>query len=171
MEKKLIAKKMKLFIWVLFILYLVILINVILLKGGIVVDMVRMRSQYGGIQSSFTERISAINFIPFKTIIYYLSQNEGFGISRDNILGNIFAFTPLGFLLPILFDKCNNVRKILIIGLTVSLSIEVVQVVFSLGSGDIDDIILNVFGTILGFWIYIKFNKRLKNLLRRICDV
>ena len=77
MEKKLIAKKMKLFIWVLFILYLVMLINVILLKGGMVVNMVRMRSQYGGIQSSFIDRISAINFIPFKTIIYYLSQNEG----------------------------------------------------------------------------------------------
>ena len=96
---------------------------------------------------------------------------RGGGIARDNILGNIFAFSPLGFLLPILFDKCNNVKKILIIGLTVSLSIEVVQVVFSLGSGDIDDIILNVFGTILGFWIYKKFNKRLENLLRRICNV
>ena len=68
----------------------------------------------------------------------------------------------MGFLLPVLLDKCKKEKKVFFVGLAVSLSIEVIQVVFRLGSGDIDDLILNVFGTIIGFWIY----KVLVTLLR-----
>lgn len=46
----------------------------------------------------FIQRISSSNFISFKTIFYYLGVggNHNFIISVENILGNIFAFTPLG---------------------------------------------------------------------------
>ena len=158
MDKILKGKKFKILILGLFILYLAVLIYVILLKSGMALHMWNLR----GSELSFAERISAINFIPFKTILYYLLGNESFISARNNILGNIFAFSPLGFLLPVLLDKCKKEKKVFFVGLAVSLSIEVIQVVFRLGSGDIDDLILNVFGTIIGFWIY----KVLVTLLR-----
>lgn len=155
MDNILKGKKFKILIWVLFILYLAILIYVILLKSGMILHMWNLSRS----ELSFAERISAMNFIPFKTIFYYLLGNESFISARNNILGNIFTFSPLGFLVPILFDKCKKVKKVFFVGLAVSLSIEVIQVVFRLGSGDIDDLILNVFGTIIGFWIYKVCNK------------
>jgi glycopeptide antibiotics resistance protein len=67
---------------------------------------------------------------------------------------------PLGFLVPVLWKDCKRIKNILMIGLIVSLSIESLQFVeclLGVGLGriiDIDDVICNVFGTILGYLIY-----------------
>ena len=66
MDKILKGKKFKILILGLFILYLAVLIYVILLKSGMALHMWNLR----GSELSFAERISAINFIPFKTILY-----------------------------------------------------------------------------------------------------
>lgn len=160
--KKNTFKILKLFIWLLFILYLFILINVIVLKG-----INPLKITIPNIHRSFIEKISAINFIPFKTILYYLGGNEPLTTCVKNILGNIFAFSPLGFLLPILFKKCKKIKHIFFVSFILSLSIEITQVQFYLGSCDIDDIILNVSGAILGFAIYQVILRHRWNLLIR----
>lgn len=150
----------KLFVWVLFMLYLPILIYVIVLKGGFNITGVLHMSTYRLHMSTyraeipFIQRISSSNFIPFKTIFYYLGGNQNFIISVENILGNILAFSPLGFLLPILFNRYKRLKNIFFISVAVSLSIEIVQIYFNIGSCDIDDLILNVLGSILGFGVY-----------------
>jgi len=153
LNKRIISKSFKLFAWVLFILYLPVLIYVIVLKGGsgtgYVLSMAKNSSKI-----SFMQKIAGVNFIPFKTILYYLGGNQSFSVAVENILGNILAFSPLGFLLPILFNKYKKLKNIFFISLSISLSIEIIQLFFNMGSCDIDDLILNVLGAILGFGVY-----------------
>ena len=83
------------------------------------------------------------------------------GISLTNLLGNVLLFTPMGMLLPIVFKRCNSLLKSVIIGTVISILIETVQ--FFLGrSADIDDVILNAFGTALGFAVYYAAKKCLR---------
>ena len=107
-----------------------------------------------GAKISFIQKISGINLIPFKTIFYYLGGNQSLTVSVQNILGNILAFSPLGFLLPILFNKYKKLKNIFFISVSVSLSIEIIHLFLNIGSCDIDDLILNVLGAILGFCVY-----------------
>ena len=147
MSKKLTVKGLKISTCLLFVLYLLILINVIILKDGTALYMARH-----GVGMSLSDKIEGVNFIPFvKTIIPYLGGNHNIRIAMENLLGNIFAFSPLGFFLPLLFKKCKRFKSVLIISVGTSLGIEIIQVVFYLGIGDIDDLILNVLGSIIGF--------------------
>ena len=98
------------------------------------------------------------NFIPFKSILHLLKGD--FNIILKNIFGNILLFVPLGFFIPLLFEKFKNFKSVFLIGLLSSLSIESTQFLISLFLGftyrntDIDDIILNVIGCVFGFIIY-----------------
>lgn len=96
----------------------------------------------------------SVNMIPFRTISGYIRQSDSMaGISLTNLLGNVLLFTPMGILLPIVFKRCNSLLKSVIIGTVIIVLIETVQ--FFLGrNADIDDVILNTFGTALGFAVY-----------------
>ncbi|MFJ5964114.1 VanZ family protein [Bacillus sp. NPDC093026] len=103
------------------------------------------------------------NFIPFKTIIVTLEL--GLTSFIKQIIGNVILFIPLGFILPILFSF-YQLRKVIYIGFLVSLSIELIQFVLDLIVGynyrsfDVDDIITNTLGTLIGVIIY-KYSKNL----------
>jgi len=148
----------KLLKWSLFLVYLALLINIVVLKNGTALMIARhLRNQ------PWSQKIAGINFVPFKTIFYYLGGNVDSNIVLENLLGNILAFSPMGVLLPILFNNCKNLKNILLISFLVSLSIEITQLLFSLGSCDIDDIILNVLGAVIGFAVY----KALKCVMKK----
>lgn len=147
-------KGLKPFIWFIFVMYLIVLIYVILLKCGFALIMARSLQRV-----SFIENISRVQIFPFKTIIGFFYEGVSSTIIIQNILGNILAFSPLGFLLPLLSNKYNKVKKIFVVGLITSLTIELIQLFFYLGSSDIDDIILNVLGTIIGFYVFKLANK------------
>jgi glycopeptide antibiotics resistance protein len=142
----------KVLTWLIFIFYLLLLVYIILLKDGSAITMARHISEI-----SFSQRILGINFVPLKTIIPYLKGEPSVRIAFENLLGNIFAFSPLGFLLPILFQRYEKIKNALWISLGISLLIEVLQLVFYLGSCDIDDLILNVLGSLLGLIVYTLF--------------
>jgi len=75
-----------------------------------------------------------------------------------NILGNLVAFMPLGLIVPIVFKRKETYYFFHIVVLwafIISLSIEIAQLVMSVGSFDVDDLILNTFGAMIGYWIYI----------------
>lgn len=79
-----------------------------------------------------------------------------------NVGGNILLLMPLGFLAPILWNKAKSLKGITILGLATSLTIELLQLLESLVSGwgritDIDDVICNVLGVVIGYFIYIVF--------------
>lgn len=64
---------------------------------------------------------------------------------------NILLFIPFGFLLPLLWHKFRNVLFCLSAGLIFSLAIEAVQYATQRGFTQIDDVITNVFGTMIGY--------------------
>lgn len=92
-------------------------------------------------------RSEEINLIPFQS-----------GVGMLNIL-NIIMFTPLGFLLPLIWKQCRNLGTTVLLGFEFSLMIELLQL-FNRRATDIDDLLMNTLGALGGFLIW-KFNQRI----------
>lgn len=88
-------------------------------------------------------------FSPNIVLVPFLDMISG---SIDTIL-NIILFIPLGFFLPLLYKKYNNMGKVALNGFILSIFIELIQM-FGMGSTDINDLITNTIGTCLGYVIY-----------------
>lgn len=115
----------------------------------------------------------SVNIIPFASIIKDIGRIGSayggdvlfmIGLIVRNVGGNILLLMPLGFLAPIIWDKYKKVCNTILLGLVVSVSIELLQFIESLVSGwgritDIDDVICNVLGSIFGYCIYKIFLK------------
>jgi glycopeptide antibiotics resistance protein len=67
---------------------------------------------------------------------------------------NIFLFIPFGFLLPLLWKKFGKAQLTFIYGALFSLSIEVIQI-FGSRISDIDDLLMNTAGTIIGYFLFV----------------
>ncbi len=93
-----------------------------------------------------------LNIIPFKTIIELIletiNQNRSVSNLILNIVGNILAFTPFALFIPLLFPKIDNLKKFTITMIIIVTIIELLQLVTLNRSCDIDDIILNVIGSL-----------------------
>ena len=107
------------------------------------------------------------NYIPFKTILPYLLGDNGFLIGALNIGGNIAFLIPVGFLLPIIFKHFDWKRSLGIAVLS-GMSIELTQVGLNIGIFDIDDVILNGLGVMVGYWMYIMFQNIMSSSYRRL---
>lgn len=92
----------------------------------------------------------SINIIPFRGILSVLNAGFNANYILNNIVGNVFLFMPLGFLLAFLWEKFDKFMPVLAIALLSSTVIELFQIPLS-GSTDIDDVILNVIGAIFGY--------------------
>ena len=71
-----------------------------------------------------------------------------------NIWGNIIAFMPFGSFLPIYSKRCRNVWMTVLYSFELSLLVELLQLVFKVGSFDVDDLLLNTIGGLLGYLVY-----------------
>lgn len=74
---------------------------------------------------------------------------------------NILLFIPLGFFLPILWVQFRKIKHIIAVGFSFSLLIEISQLLNNRRT-DIDDLILNTLGALIGFVILILFAKIFK---------
>ncbi len=93
---------------------------------------------------------SGMNFIPFKEMTRYSIGSKAFFY---NVIGNIVLFVPFGYFVSD-YLKAKKVSHILIVSILISLTAELIQ--FKIGRAfDVDDIILNVIGSIIGFMFYI----------------
>ena len=92
---------------------------------------------------------SSNNFIPFKEIFRYKITSRLF---IKNVLGNMLLFLPFGFFVSF-YLKPEKIKLPLVLILIASISIEIVQMLIG-RVFDVDDILLNVLGGVLGFYIY-----------------
>ncbi|MBR1414140.1 MAG: VanZ family protein [Bacilli bacterium] len=100
-----------------------------------------------------------LNLVPFTEIMRY---KFGSPLFYTNVIGNILIFVPLGFFIS-KYIKPQKITPIFIVSLVISVTVELVQL--NIGrSFDIDDIILNIIGAILGFLVYISLNAINKHL-------
>ena len=100
-----------------------------------------------------------VNLIPFRTLRLFTQlldspRPEFVRAAVINLGGNIIMFIPLGFLLPRVFPKCNSLSRVLLATAAIITAVEVTQLFTLVGSCDIDDLILNVLGSGLGFGIH-----------------
>lgn len=101
---------------------------------------------------SEVDRGNGFVFIPFIKILEIKVQPE----RLREIVMNIFLFFPLGLTLPFSFPEKtkNEIWRSCILGFLLSSYIEVNQYVFSLGQGEVDDIIFNTLGLAIGCTAY-----------------
>ncbi|MBV7506233.1 VanZ family protein [Bacillus sp. sid0103] len=92
------------------------------------------------------------NFVPFKTINFYLFLADiNLSIRIENLAGNVIGFMPFGFILPLLAKKFQKLSAVTLATFCLSLTFELLQLIFEFGSFDVDDLILNTAGGILGY--------------------
>ena len=129
-------KAINIIFWIIFIFYLILMLGLLFLSRS-------------GMDSN------NINLIPFKSIAEGINVYNGieYRLVDDQVWGNIVIFIPAGIYLMVLSKKSSILRSLLIVFL-ISLGIEIVQYVFKIGASDIDDIILNCLGGIIGILIY-----------------
>jgi glycopeptide antibiotics resistance protein len=145
----------------LLLVYVGILVKVIVLKDVPMIRVGPIMLNFGGTQDGDP------NYIPFKTIVPYLLGDNGFLIGALNIGGNIAFLIPIGFLLPFAFAQIDW-KKSLVVAVLSGLSIELTQVFLQIGIFDIDDVILNGLGVMIGYWMYVLFQKIMASAYRRL---
>ncbi len=107
---------------------------------------------------------STSNFIPFREMFRYEVFTPKF---FKNVLGNVIVFIPYGFYVGYILKK-SKFKLIFLLSLVTSLAIEFTQLMIGRVL-DIDDIILNVVGGLLGYLIY-KLLDKVKNKLPKIIN-
>ena len=101
-----------------------------------------------------------INLLP----IVYLFDYPIFREALINFIGNTAMFIPLGIVWPSVFKQLDTHGKVIAAGVGYSLLIELVQLLFFDRVSDIDDLILNSLGFLLGYGIYL-----LAKAIKRVC--
>ena len=122
--------------------YLAVLVRIVLFKQA---PLYSLFSAAGSVER-------AIGVIPFKSL--YDMVISGASVIRilENVGGNIAIFIPLGLLLPII--QKDRPQKVILCGLAVSMLFEIIQYALALGSSDIDDLIFNTSGVMIGYLLY-----------------
>ena len=129
--------------WIFFVAYLVLLIYFMFFSDG-----------FG--RASHVEY--AYNLVLFKEIKRFYIYRDIVGTEAFllNTAGNVVCFMPFGFFLPIISPRFGKWYLMLILSFLLTLSIETIQLVFKVGSFDVDDMFLNTLGGIAGYlcqWI------------------
>ena len=93
---------------------------------------------------------------------------ETMGDALVNLIGNTAMFVPLGIVWPAVFKKLDSHLKVILAGVGVSLAIEILQLPFYSRASDIDDLILNSAGFVMGYGIWLLAQK-IKKGRKAVC--
>lgn len=130
---------------ILFAAYIVLLILVVLLKFDGSFE--QIISFHHSMVENEQNGINNVNLVLFNSISPYL-KNIWEPYAFRNLIGNIAAFIPLGFFI---FSYSNHkIGKTIVICVSMILMMECTQLIFKIGFFDIDDIVLNTVGCLLG---------------------
>ncbi|WP_257008163.1 VanZ family protein [Bacillus sp. FJAT-45350] len=95
------------------------------------------------------------NLTPFRSIYRISVYSKDIMDPIRILLGNIVLFIPFGLLLPLAFKKfAKSFFIIIFMGMSVSIFIEICQFVFTYRVSNIDDVILNTVGTMIGVIVF-----------------
>lgn len=121
--------------WIMFIFYLLMVLDVLFLRGGL--------------------NNRNVNLIPFKSISEGIDVYDGirYRLIDIQIWANVLMFVPAG-IYRMIFNKKNSKFKAFINIAIISVLAEIVQYVLAIGVTDIDDVILNSLGGLIGIIIY-----------------
>ena len=152
---------------VLFGIYGLVMLYLLFIRGRHAVDGVPYWQQV----------LENYNLTPFHTVgnywhiltnkEYYLDKWGAYAIYRAqarhafiNLAGNIVMFVPLGALLPAADGKVRKFFRTFFAAFGVIVAVEVLQLFTLLGSCDVDDLILNMIGVVMGYILWKMWSKR-----------
>ena len=129
--------------WILFIVYLIALTYLMFFAESL--------GRSGGGQSTYAYTLEL-----FKEIKRFYIHREQLGMEAVflNLGGNVIGFVPFGFILPIISRRGRRWYNAFMLAFGLSLGIETTQLIFKVGSFDVDDLLLNTIGGILGYIAY-----------------
>ena len=107
-------------------------------------------------------RLVGYNYKPFRSYVDYLGGSADYLLPQ--VIMNVIVFIPIGFSLSLLFQNLKW-WKLLIIGGVFSITIEILQLTFQKGFCEVDDILHNLFGCLMGIVFYKGINILYKQLL------
>lgn len=136
MKKEKVQKIIK---WIIFIVYIAALVYFVFFA-----------EMFGRADFSRQYRYNLVPFKEIKRFIHYYHQ-LGFAAVMLNLAGNVVAFMPFGFCLPMVTEHRTKFVTVFLCTFGLSLSIELIQLVSRVGSCDVDDLILNTLGGVLGY--------------------
>jgi len=94
------------------------------------------------------------NFRLFATVNRYLAvldRPSGFGLFLYNIIGNMVILIPFGYLLPIVNRTVRKWWVFILVALAFILMMEMMQYFSMSGTLDVDDVMLNLIGALIGY--------------------
>jgi glycopeptide antibiotics resistance protein len=94
------------------------------------------------------------NLVPLRTLAIYMSNTDS-PFWMGQLAGNLLLLLPLGLLGPIALPAMNGWLRVFIVALVVSLAIEAAQLWIPNRMADVDDVLLNVVGALLGYAIFL----------------
>ena len=114
---------------------------------------------------TFEGRTYHYNLELFKEIRRFIVYRHSLGTKAVllNLLGNIVAFIPFGFFLPVLYPRCRSFLYTVFFSFEFSLMVETIQLVSKVGSFAVDDMLLNTIGGALGCLIFYWMNRVRRN--------
>ncbi|WP_178381906.1 VanZ family protein [Paenibacillus sp. P32E] len=136
-----------------FIFYLILVFNFVIIKFfgdfGSLIDRIKDRIEL--IKNGYWH----LQIRPFETLwpsIKLIMSGTG-GPAMHNLIANVIVFIPMGLLIPMLLSKPSFVKAI---GISIGLiaTVELLQFITLLGVADIDDVIVNTSGAIIGYIFY-----------------
>lgn len=146
-------RKIQIISWVIFIIYLVMMVYFLFFS-----------EQMGRVPGN-QYRYNLVPFAEIKRYLSYRNKIGGFHVML-NLLGNVVCFIPFGFVIPILTRKQTALRMFLL-GMSASVLVELLQLVSMLGTFDVDDIILNTFGVLIGYVLFVVGRGIVRRYLRK----
>ena len=149
------GKKRNAFLYFLFFVYVAVMLWLLFGRSNRYVEGVDYMQQ-------LQNNMSLKPFFTIKNYLYVVTHQDHGDLYRHcmiNLLGNVILFIPAGIFLPKIWKKLQNFFLFLLVCVLVITLIEALQLVTLLGSCDIDDLILNVFGMILGYLLFLIFRK------------
>lgn len=107
-----------------------------------------------GITVFFREErlLRAVNLIPLNSYFHYAKNTYLMEVAAINIL-NVILFFPFGLLLGLGFRRITW-RRVFLLCLVGSVLIELLQLIFMRGLCEIDDVLHNAAGCMIGYGVY-----------------
>lgn len=108
------------------------------------------------------------NLVLFREIKRFWNYREQLGIfaTATNLLGNVLIFLPFGFFMA-MASRYRSFLSTLIYSFALSLTIELSQLFMKVGCFDVDDLLLNTIGGILGFITFLVCNVIRRNYAKK----
>ena len=138
----------------------------LILYAGILLYFVLFSDRLGRTDGYMEFRYNLTPFLEIRRFITY-RDSLSLGALLLNLFGNVLVFSPFGFLIPMFRNEETSWYNILLFTFLFSLCIELTQLISMVGVFDVDDLILNTLGGMIGWGFYLLFSRAFESFSSR----